>query len=321
MNSNYRIAELLLRLQAGETLDANEIVNEYGISRRTFQRDLADIRAALMAATTAKADLIAEANRQRFHLESAGLAVGTQAVVALSQLVIGSRAFLPEELDLLLDYLQSQLSAPMRETAKDIIQPARQSYFAVASAKPMFKLMQAILLHIKHRHLISFTYQASRNEPQTADYQAQPVGMFFDRHYFYVPMFVATTQQYRVFRLDRIQAIAGVASGLRLPYNDHFSLRDYRERTHLVAMGDLETFRFSYSRTLSTALDAFPQSKVVGHTEAGLPIIEARAQTFGAMLWLLGQGPGVRVLAPRRLVNDMTTALQQALAQYPAGDD
>ncbi|WP_164507814.1 hypothetical protein [Lacticaseibacillus suibinensis] len=58
MNSNYRIAELLLRLQAGETLDANELEKvtkrlfaslALNQTKRTGARNLRDFRVSVLS--------------------------------------------------------------------------------------------------------------------------------------------------------------------------------------------------------------------------------------------------------------------------------
>ncbi|WP_054726088.1 hypothetical protein [Paucilactobacillus hokkaidonensis] len=47
MASNYRMAELLVQLITGQTLDQKNIQKKYGIDIRTAQRDISYIRSAL----------------------------------------------------------------------------------------------------------------------------------------------------------------------------------------------------------------------------------------------------------------------------------
>lgn len=94
MKSKNRIAELLVRLMNGETLNQADVQKRYAIGLRTCQRDFADIRSAL---TEYSAGEIVE-NQGTYRLSRRSEEADFEMVLAASNILLGTRALEPDEI-------------------------------------------------------------------------------------------------------------------------------------------------------------------------------------------------------------------------------
>ena len=321
MNSNARVTKLMAALVNGEKLDADTVCAQYEISKRTFQRDLMVIKEAL---------------GERFEINEANgvwqltTVVGDRrdVVMALAHVLLGSRSLAPVELNHCINWLLDQLGTDDRQVAKRQLQVARADYLPMTETKPMFSKLQQIEAAIANSQLLRFDYRPSTasnatdhmvHSPQRDQQhieQAQPVAVFFEEHYWYVAMYLPKKSRFWLYRLDRIQKILASQSGVNLDLTKRFSLQDHRHRTYLLSSGEFGSFTFEYSEYPPTALDKFPQSKIIRRNPDGTVVIQAYAYLSGAAIWLMSQGPGVKVLAPPSLVTLIKQKHQAAIDRY-----
>jgi len=121
---------------------------------------------------------------------------------------------------------------------------------------------------------------------------------------------------YWLYRLDRIEGILEKRPGEKLDYASRFSLQERRHYTYLLDSGSLTQIRFIYRNNIHTVLDHFPDSRIIKQNPDGSYLVEAYVKIDGAMLWLLSQGTGLKVLSPVSLVNRMRETLTAAREQY-----
>lgn len=323
LNSNARVTKLLASLINGEVLEATSICAQYEISKRTLQRDLAAIKEALGPQFELKEDhgtwkLATIAGERR------------DLVMAIANILLGSRGLASEELAACVDWLLSQLDTMDCDWAEKQLRLARADYLPMTEAKPLLSHLEIIEDAISKSLLLTFTYRAStasdatdhliqtpkRDAKQTR--HAQPVAVFFEEHYWYVAMYVPAQAHFWVYRIDRIQQILASEPGQNLDYATRFSLQDHRHRTYLLSSGEFISFTFEYSEYPPTALDKFPQSTIVKSNPDGTVVIRAHAYLSGAVLWLMSQGPGVKVIEPPSLVALIKAKHQAAIDRYQA---
>lgn len=313
MKSKYRVAELIVRLMNGETLLQMDVLKQYDISKRTSQRDLADIRSAMSeydAGEVVETDGTYCLSRQSEQLDF-------EMVLTVSNILLGSRSLEQDELTRTLDFLISQLSPAMQDLIHKQLKISRGGYVPLSKPTPLLNRLREVALCIAQNRKMVFVYRGSAkkyNKPQK--HHAQPVAFFFEVHYFYVAMMSEEHGGYWLYRLDRIVDILETKKGEKLDYIKRFSLQDHRSQTYLLDSGDLTRIQFSYRYYEQTALDFFPRSRVVKYNEDGSVVIEAFAKVDGAVLWLLSQGEAVKVLAPQSLVERMKETLTNTRNQY-----
>ena len=313
MQSNQRMAELLVRLMVGETLKQGELESRYGVSRRTSQRDLAYIRRAL--SEYAAGDLIEDQGTYRLSRQSES--TDSAMVLTASNILLGSRALNQPELTATLAYLSSNLSPEMQLAVRQQLKLSRGSYVPLSRAKPLLHRLREVATSIAQNQKMIFSYRSSRPEETTAQiHHAQPVALFFEIFYFYVAMYSEEHHGYWLYRLDRIEDILEKLPGEKLDYDERFSLQEHRHYTYLLDSGSMTQVRFIYRNYIQTVLDHFPDSRVIKTNADGSHVVEAYIKVDGAMLWLMSQGAGLQVLSPPSLVKRMRDALAAAYRQY-----
>lgn len=313
MKSNARIAELLVRLMTGETLNQVELQKQYAIGLRTCQRDLSAVRQALTVYEAG--ELIERAGTYRFQRQSADR--DFEMILATSNILLGTRALMPEELTATLDFLSAGLSPLAQATLRKQLTISRGSYTPLSRPTPLLRQLRRIAGAIVHNEKLVFSYQSSESEAATpSNHHAQPVAVFFETYYFYVAMLSQEHHGYWLYRLDRIVNILKQSPGDKLNYAERFSLQDHRHQTYLLDSGSLTQVRFIYRNYSQTVLDHFPGAKVLRTNADGSLLIEAYIKVDGAILWLLSQGAGLQVVSPPSLVARMQRELTAALNQY-----
>jgi len=313
VQSNQRIAELMVQLMTGEPLQQTVIEEKYAVSHRTCQRDFAYIRGAL--SEYAAGDLVEVQGTYRLVRQSE--VADFEMALTASNILLGSRALDQKELTATLDYLQRSLSPEMQAALRQQLTIPRGSYTPLAWSKPLLHRLRAIATCIVGSQKMVFTYRSSHpGELKPMTHHAQPVALFFETYYFYVAMFSEEHGGYWLYRLDRIVDILKTAPGDKLDYAERFSLQEHRRFTYLLDSGSLTKIRFIYRNYIQTVLDHFPNSRVVKDNGDGSFVVEAYVKVDGAMLWLLSQGAGLKVLSPVSLVERMGSALTAARDQY-----
>ncbi|MDT6980170.1 WYL domain-containing protein [Levilactobacillus zymae] len=313
MESNARVAELMVRLMSGETLQQADLKKQYNVSLRTCQRDIAYIRRALTEYNVGEIEERPGSYRLARRSEDADL----EMVLTTSNILLGSRALNSPELAATLDFLSASLSPAMRALVRKELTLPRGSYLPLSRPKPILHRLREIADCIVENQRIVFAYRSSRvTEPHPLTHHAQPVALFFENYYFYVAMLSQERGGYWLYRLDRIEKIYAKEAGEKLDYAERFSLQDHRQQTYLLDSGSLTQIRFIYRYYLQTVLDHFPGSRVLETRPDGSHLIEAYVKVDGAMFWLLSQGVHLQVVSPPSLVNRMRAELTAARDQY-----
>lgn len=104
MNSNVRVADMLVRLMAGEPLGLSV---DDGVFVRTFQRDLATIRPALAARSAGK---LVETKAHHWRLVLQGERENLPLISGISSILLGSRSLTTAEMTEALTFVQARLS-------------------------------------------------------------------------------------------------------------------------------------------------------------------------------------------------------------------
>lgn len=313
-SSPERTVDMLVRLMQGNVLTYDDWCSRYHkeAARRTFQRDLAVIKNTLL-----EYDFPATLERdgELITLNKNSSTESFSAVIACAHILLASRGLPKNEMMAMLAMLENQLSPRHRELGHDYLQMAKASYVPLPNAKALLpRLLELAPLILRHQE-IAFSYTGSDGGPQTIQH-GRPESLFFDNYYFYVAIQSREHHGYWTYRVDRILAIDDIASAAMLDPARRFSLQDYRKNTYLQRKGELTTLQFKCWIYPQTELYRFPESKIIRPCERGGVVIEARAYSAGALMWLLSEGAQVQPISPPTLVAQLKDQLRQAVAQY-----
>jgi len=112
-DKKFRGLEIYDRLRRGERLVKEDLANEYGVSLKTIQRDIDELRDYLFEKKEEIGEFEIIVKNKEYIYKAVSENDNTltqQDILALSKILLESRAFNKKEMSLLLKKLQNQLS-------------------------------------------------------------------------------------------------------------------------------------------------------------------------------------------------------------------
>lgn len=297
-NKAFRLLNIYERLNKGETVRKSELANDFKVSLKTVQRDIDDLRAYLAEAHFAEGETSIKYDKRKngyslVRLEREWLT--NEEVLALTKILLESRAFSKNELSGLIDKLIMQTAENDRKAVKDIINGEYSSYIPPRHGKPLLSLLWQLSEYINVQKIITFIY--SRQDGKTDLKTVKPVAIMFSEFYFYLIAFMADGSKDFpiVFRVDRMADIRQTKEHFSVPYKDKFNDGEFRKRVQFMYSGKLETVTFEYSGVLEAILDRLPTARILKKNN-GVYTIQAETYGKGIYMWLRSQGDMVKIL-------------------------
>lgn len=297
-NKGFRLLNLYERLNKGEVVNKDMLAKDFGVSLKTIQRDIDDLRAYLMETHFTEMEVSIKYDKAKngyylVRLEREWLT--NEEVLALTKILLESRAFRKDELSRLIDKLIMQTAANDRKTVEEIIRNEYQSYVPLQHNKPLLSPIWQLSKIIHTQKVISFLY--TRQDGKTSFKTVKPVAIMFSEFYFYMISYMAdNSKDYPiVFRVDRMRNIKETGERFTIPYKDRFNDGEFRKRVQFMYSGELKTVTFEYSGVLEAILDRLPTSRILKE-ENGVYTIRAEAYGDGIYMWLRSQGDKAKIL-------------------------
>ena len=330
-SKNSRVLDLYQRLCAGRTIRKSEEALRFGVDERSIQRDIDDIRAFLEDRAAEAGDtrtVVYDRNKKGFILQGGQSPLMTNSeILAVSKILLESRAFCKEEMSSILDKLVSGC-VPQRnmKLVSDLLANEKFHYVELTTPAPIQDKLWDIGSAIQQRTLLELDYRRQGPEVSTVRRVVEPVSILFAEYYFYLNAYIVEldgrgryVHKYdypAIFRIDRMEAYRVLPQRFRLPYADRFQEGEFRKRVQFMYPGRLQRILFRYTgASVDAILDRLPTAKVVSRDE-GQYVIEAEVYGKGIVMWLLSQEDRVEVLAPQNLRQEMATVLEKTLALY-----
>lgn len=330
-SKNSRVLDLYQRLCVGRTIRKSEEALRFGVDERSIQRDIDDIRAFLEARAAEAGDtrtVVYDRKKKGFILQGGQSPLMTNSeILAVSKILLESRAFCKEEMSSILDKLVSGC-VPQRnmKLVSDLLANEKFHYVELTAPAPIQDKLWDIGSAIQQRTLLELDYRRQGPEVSTVRRVVEPVSILFAEYYFYLNAYIVEldgrgryVHKYdypAIFRIDRMEAYRVLPQRFRLPYADRFQEGEFRKRVQFMYPGRLQRILFRYTgASVDAILDRLPTAKVVSRDE-GQYVIEAEVYGKGIVMWLLSQEDRVEVLAPQDLRQEMAAVLEKTLALY-----
>lgn len=297
-NKGFRLLNIYERLNKGEVVCKEELARNFGVSLKTIQRDIDDLRAYLTEAhfTEIEATIKYDKAKNGYYLVRLEREWFTnEEVLALAKILLESRAFRKDELSELMKKLLMQTSDKDRKTVEDIIHGEYMSYIPPRHNKLLLSLVWNLSAIVKFHKIITFSY--TRQDGKKSVKKVKPVAIMFSEFYFYLIAYMAEADKDFpiVFRIDRMEDIKETGEIFSVPYKDKFNDGEFRKRVQFMYTGELKTVTFEYSGVLEAILDRIPTCKILKE-EKGVYTIRAEAYGDGIDMWLRSQGDKVKIL-------------------------
>lgn len=297
-NKGFRLLNIYERLNKGEIIGKEALANDFGVSQKTIQRDIDDLRAYLTEAHFAEPEASVKYDRSKngyYLVRQEREWMTNEEVLALCKILLESRAFCQAEMSALISKITAQSMPNDRKRIDDIIRGEYHSYIPLRHNKPLLALLWEISGYIRGQKVITFNYE--RQDKRKSAKTAKPVAIMFSEFYFYMIAYVADDPKNIpiVFRVDRISSIKKTGETFQIPYRDKFNDGDFRKRVQFMYSGELKTVRFKYSGVLEAILDRLPTAKIIEERD-GVYTISAETYGNGIYMWLRSQGDLAEVL-------------------------
>lgn len=296
-NKGFRLLSIYERLNKGEVLSKQELSCCYGVSEKTIQRDIDDLRSYLVEEHQFESEVAIKYDRQkqgyylvRFEREW----LTNEEVLAMSKILLESRAFEKTELKQLLSKLLMQAVPNDRKTVDNIIKCEYDCYVPLQHGQKLFVRLWKITQCVVSNRVISFCYK--RKDGAERKHTVKPVAIMFSEYYFYLIAFMADdSKEYpTVFRIDRMSYIIESGVVFKVPYNEKFSDGEFRKRVQFMYTGELRKVTFEFSGpSIEAVLYRLPTAEVLSENN-GKYIIRAEVYGSGIDMWLRSQGGYVK---------------------------
>lgn len=296
-NKGFRLLSIYERLNKGEVVNKSELAGGYGVSEKTAQRDLDDIRAYLADMHQMETDTAIKYDRKKrgYYLVRGGKEWLTkEEVMAVSKILLESRAFEMGEEKQLIEKMLAQVAKNDRKSVEKIIKSELNCYVPLHHGKKLLDILWELTLCVNTQKIIGLEY--TRKDGIAQKHLVKPVGVMFSEYYFYLVAYLADdSKEYpTIFRVDRIRKVEGTGETFKFPYSERFSEGEFRKRVQFMYSGELRRVKFEYSGpSVESVLDRLPTAEIVSEKD-GRYVIQAEVYGDGIEMWMRSQGEKVK---------------------------
>lgn len=329
---NHRILELYERLRSGKVVQRDAVANEFGVTGRSIERDIKDIRMFLDErrgeGDGEERTIVYDADKSGYRIignEQAKLSNGE--ILAVSKILLESRAFTKAEIDKILKILVDDC-VPEKDMklVAELIANEKFHYVELKNKTSVHNRIWEIGNDIKERNLIQIEYQRLQDGMDKVSRIVEPVSIMFSEYYFYLIAFIVAKDEKgryihlydypAIFRVDRITDYIQLGEKYRIEYSSRFEEGEFRKKIQFMYAGELMKSRLKYrGENPEAVLDRLPTARVIAQEEDGW-LIEAETYGKGLIMWLLSQGDRVEVIAPEKLREEVRGLVEKILVQY-----
>ena len=296
-NKGQRLLGIYHRLSQGELISKEVLAREYGVTEKSIQRDIDDIRSYLAGdKDEGAADICYDRQAKGYRLEEEeSRCLTRKEILAMAKILLESRAFGKEELHDILDKLLSECPPEDRDVVEDIVRNEAFCYVPLKHGRKLLDPLWDLSLYIREKEIIYFTYR--RQDGTVKHHRVQPVALLFSEFYFYLVAYKEEEKDYpTIFRVDRMSQVEGTGDHFTVPYRDRFQDGEFRKRVQFMYPGALRRVTFTYSGpSVEAVMDRLPTARVLSERD-GVYTMTAEAYGRGIDMWLASQGEWVKVI-------------------------
>ena len=294
---SIRILKIIKRLYQKEILNGTDLANEFNVDIKTVQRDIETLRAYFLEENGA--EIKYSKSKKGYYLEeNSEKSFTNEEILAISKIILESRAFNEKETQTLINKLINHSSGNDRETIKGLINSEKSNYIPLQHGQNLLTVIWNLAQNIKNQELININY--TTKDKQGKNYNIKPLSIMFSEYYFYLIAYIENKEEYpAIFRIDRIIGIEDTGKKFKiLNYSEKFKDGEFRKYIHFMHSGPFTRIEFKYRGYIEYVLDKFPTARILkeekreeknGEYTIYTVLIEVYG-SFGAEMWLKSQG-------------------------------
>lgn len=328
---NFRSLDMYIRLCEGKSINKAEEARRFGVDERSIQRDIDDIRAFLDERSISSGDgrtIVYDRAQKGFVMSGEEPSLMTNSeILAVSKILLESRAFTSRELKRILDKLvEGCVPLKNMKMVSDLIANEKYHYVELNHKEYIQDKLWEIGMDIQEHNLISLRYARANAPRESIKRIVEPISILFSEYYFYLNAYIVEkddagkyVHKYSypaIFRIDRIKNYKHLGEKFKTIYSNRFEEGEFRKRVQFMYTGKLQkvVLRF-YGENPEPILDRLPTARVIEQYDKECTI-EAEVYGKGIIMWLLSQGSKVEVLKPESMREEMKQELQDMLKLY-----
>lgn len=331
-SKNIRILDIYARLCEGRAISKAEDAKKFGVDARTIQRDIDDIRIFLDERQTGYSpdgrSVVYDRSSKGFIMAgSEGAMMSNSEILAVSKILLGSRAFTKKEINVILGkMIDGCVPLNNMKLVKELISNEQFHYVELGHKTYIQDKLWHIGIDIKEHNLIEIKYSRGEHTDETVTRVIEPMAILFSEYYFYLNAFIVEPDKAgryvhkydypAIFRIDRIKEYKELGEKFQVSYADRFEEGEFRKRIQFMYAGHLMKIQLKfYGENPEPVLDRLPTARIVEEKEHEFTI-SAEVYGKGILMWLLSQGKKVEVIRPEGLRQDMKEELEATLKLY-----
>lgn len=331
-SKNFRTLDIYVRLCEGKIINKAEEAQHFGVDERTIQRDIDDIRAFLDEQSVQNSNDSRKIEYDRikkgFIMTGAEPSMMTNSeILAVSKILLESRAFTKRELNVILDKLvEGCVPLKNMKLVRDLISNEKYHYVELHHKEYIQDKLWSIGTDIQECNLVFIRYARGNTPYESVERTIEPISILFSEYYFYLNAFIVEkngegkyVHKYNypaIFRIDRIKNYRQMDEKFKVSYANRFEEGEFRKRIQFMYAGRLLSIKLKYyGDNPEPILDRLPTARVVEQYEHEC-IVEAEVYGKGCLMWLLSQGNKVEILRPESLREEMKKILLEMLERY-----
>ena len=306
---DMRLLELYNRLLKNDDIDIEEYAKENGVSTRTVERDIKCIKDFLANNENQTRELIRNRKKKKYQLTYTEDCINLtkSEILAISKIILASRAFLKDEIFLIVDKIVKQCgSNEDLDLIQNLLKNEKFHYIELQHKKSFINYIWDLGQAIKDKKKVEIAYK--KMDGNIVKRVIDPVGLMFSEYYFYLLAHIENIDKEKyfcnkddeyptIYRLDRIEDFE-VLKEKYVPtlYKNRFQEGVFRKQVHFMTGGKLRKLKFIYKgSSIEALLDKIPTAKA---KEISINTYEIKAEVFGNGIdrWILSQGEAIEII-------------------------
>lgn len=304
---DIRLLELYDRLLKNEDIDIKKYAEKNKINIRTAERDIKTIRNFLSKKN--QTELIHNPKKKKYQLTYSedSINLTKSEILAVSKILLASRAFLKDEISLIIDKIVKQCGSENDlKSIQNLLNNEKFHYIDLQHKKSFINNIWDLGQAIKNKKRIEISYK--KIDGKTVKRVIDPVGLMFSEFYFYLLAHIENIDKEKhfdnkddeyptIYRIDRIENFK-ILNEKYIPtlYKNRFQEGIFRKQVQFMTGGKLRKIKFIYkTNSIEALLDKIPTAKVLEKNKDTY-LISAQVFGNGVDRWILSQGDAIELI-------------------------
>lgn len=310
-----RVLTLLYRLSMGERIGREDYAAEAGISIRSAERDVLEIRTVLADMRNGYELLLDDEGR--FYFSNSGPREFTETeVLFISKVLLSSRSLCKAEMRRVIAAMGSLFGFAVRTEIKSAIQSEMEQYAEPLHGKELLQLHWNLTRAMQRQVKIKICYRKANGDD--VNRKVLPISIVSSEYYLYlVGFFEEKAYDYPAFfRLDRILSVEVTQEHYDSSLFEGYNMGKMKQCIQFMYAGSLLKVKLRCDdRVLEAVCDRLPNHRLLS-SEGDWTLLQARVFGEGFSRWIMQYGSSVEVLEPLELRNRIRQTARDIWEKY-----